>query len=115
MEKENSLERPLSEKSFEIARTVIEDSKKDKSATYPELLENLVNSFKGKTIQGPTEVILFCSVFLDARELVAVIKTLESDIPRKIAEEVEDKAAKGEPINPSLISAVLEAVMKKDW
>lgn len=34
---------------------------------------------------------------------------------RKISEEAEDKAAKGEPINSSLISAVLAAVMKKDW
>lgn len=115
MEKENTMERPLSEKSFENAKTAIEGGKKDKSLAYPELAEKLVNDFKGKTVQAPIEAILLSSIFLNTKELFAIIKALESDIPSRIADEAMDKVNKGESINSSLMAAVVAAAMKKDW
>lgn len=115
MEKENTMERPLSEKSFENAKTAIEGGKDNKSLAYPELVENMVKGFKGKTVQAPIEAIFISSIFLDAQMLVAIIKTLESDIPRKVAEEIQYKIHKGEDISPDMIATIMTAAMNKDW
>jgi hypothetical protein len=45
--------RNLEKKHFEEATEAIKDGKENGSLTYVELVENLVESYKGKTVQAP--------------------------------------------------------------
>ena len=82
----NVLERNLDQKHFENAAKAIKGGKESSSLTNVELVENLVESYKGKTVQAPIEVIVTSAIFLNVRELVGVIKALESALHVKIVE-----------------------------
>jgi hypothetical protein len=43
----------MEKKHFEEATEAIKDGKENGSLTYVELVENLVESYKGKTVQAP--------------------------------------------------------------
>ena len=92
----NVLERNLEQKAFENAAEAIKGGKEDSSLTNVELVENLVESYKGKTLQAPIEVIITSAIFLNARELMGVIEALKHTLHIKIAEELKEKADKGE-------------------
>ena len=92
----NVLERNLEQKAFENAAKTIKGGKEDSSLTNVELVENLVESYKGKTVQAPFEVITTSAVFLNAIELMGVIEVLKHILHIKIAEELKEKADKGE-------------------
>lgn len=77
------LERNLEQKAFENAVKVIEGGKKDGSLTNVELVEDLVEIYKGKTVRAPIEVILTSSIFLNATELLGTIKALEHMVTLK--------------------------------
>lgn len=112
---ENVLERVLDEKSFEDAKTAIEGGKETESLTNPELIENLIESFKDKTVQAPVEVIITSSIFLNARELMGVMEVLKHTVRMKMIEEIKDRADKGESTGFDAMAAVLLAAsMKKD-
>lgn len=84
---EEILERNLEQKAFESAAEAIEGGKENGGLTNIELIENLVESYKGKTVQAPFEVIITSSIFLNARELRGVIEALKSILHAKIVEE----------------------------
>lgn len=94
--KEKVLERNLEQKAFENAAEAIKGGKESGSLTNVELVENLVESYKGKTVQAPIEVIVTSEIFLNARELMGVIEALKHTLHIKIAEELKEKADKGE-------------------
>ena len=77
------LERNLEQKAFEDAAKAIKGGKEDGSLTNVELVEDLVEIYKGKTVQAPLEVILTSSIFLNATELLGIIKTLEHMVTLK--------------------------------
>ena len=73
----NVLERNLEQKAFENAAEAIKGGKESGSLTDVELVENLVESYKGKTARTPIEVIVTSAIFLNARELTGVIEALK--------------------------------------
>ena len=112
----NVLERNLEQKAFEDAAKAIKDGKESGSLTNVELVENLVESYKGKTMQAPFEVITTSAVFLNAIELMGVIEILKYFLHIKIAEELKEKADKGEATAEDAMAALmLAAIMKKEF
>ena len=111
----NVLERNLEQTAFEDAAKAIKDGKESGSLTNVELVENLVESYKGKTVQAPIEVIVTSEIFLNARELMGVIEALKHTLHIKIAEELKEKADKGEATAKDAMAALmLTAIMKKE-
>ena len=111
----NVLERNLEQKHFENAAEAIKDGKESGSLTNVELVENLVESYKGKTVQAPIEVIITSIVFLNARELMGIIEALKSALHVKIVEELKEKADKGEATAKDAMAAlILAAIMKEE-
>lgn len=111
---EKVLERNLEQKHFENAMKAIEGGK-DGSLTNVELVENLVESYKGKTVQAPIEVIITSAIFLNAKELVSVTEALKYALRVKMVEELKEKVDKGEATAEDTIAALLlAATMKKE-
>ena len=112
---EKVLERNLEQKAFENAAEAIKGSKESGSLTNVELVENLVESYKGKTVQAPIEAIITSVIFLNARELMGVITALKSALHVKIVEELKEKADKGEATAEDAMAALmLVAIMKEE-
>ena len=110
----NVLDRNLEQKHFENAAEAIKGGKESGSLTNVELVENLVESYKGKTVQAPFEVIVTSAVFLNAIELMGTIEALKHTLHAKIAEELKEKAHKGEATAKDAMTALmLAAIMKK--
>lgn len=96
---EKALERNLEQKHFEDAAEAIKGGKKSGSLTNVELVENLVESYKGKTVQAPIEVIVTSAIFLNIKELVGITEALKHTLYIKIVErvrELKEKTDKGE-------------------
>jgi hypothetical protein len=93
----NVLERNLEQKRFKNAAEVIKGSKESDSLTNVELVENLVESYKGKTVQTPIEVIVISAIFLNARELMGVIEALKSTLYAKMVEELKERQIREKP------------------
>ena len=111
----NVLERNLEQKAFENAAKAIKGGKEDSSLTNVELVENLVESYKGKTVQAPIEVIVTSAVLLNARELMGVIEALKHILHIKIAEKLKEKVDKGEATAKDAMTAImLAAIMKEE-
>lgn len=111
----NVLERNLEQKHFEDAAEAIKDGKESGSLTNVELVENLVESYKGKTVQAPIEAIITSTIFLNARELIGTIEALKHALHIKIAEELKEKADKGEATAKDAMTALmLAAIMKEE-
>ena len=105
------LERNLEQKHFENAAEAIKGGKENGGLTNVELVENLVESYKGKTMQAPIEVIVTSSIFLNAGELMGVIKALKSALHVKIVEELKEKADKGEATAKDAMAALILATI----
>lgn len=112
--KEKVLERNLEQKAFEDATEAIKAGKEDGSLTNVELVENMVKGYKGKTVEAPIEVIITSALFFSAKELMGVIKALETTLHTKMINELKEKADKGEATAKDAIAALmLAATMMK--
>lgn len=110
----NVLDRNLEQKHFKNAMIAIKGGRKSGSLANVELVRNLVESYKGKTVQAPTEVIITSAIFLNAGELVNIIKALKSTLYVKMAEEMIEKADKGEvAVGDALAALMLAKIMNK--
>ena len=108
------LERNLEQKAFENAAEAIKGGKESGSLTNVELVENMVKGYKGKTLEAPTEVIITSALFFSAKELMGVIRALESTLYIKMMEELKEKADKGETtVKDAMAALMLAAIMKK--
>jgi hypothetical protein len=85
---QNPLERKLDEQSFENVAEAIKGGKEKGGLTDVEFIENLVESYKGKTVQAPIEVIITSAIFLNVRELVGTIVALKHTLHVKMAGEL---------------------------
>ena len=112
--KEKGLKRNLEQKHFEYAAIAIKGGKKSGNLTNVELVKNLVESYKGKTVQAPIEVIVTSALFLNARELMGIIEALDHTLHIKIAEELEEKADKGEATAKDIRDALMLAAIIKE-
>lgn len=112
---EKALERNLEQKHFEDAAKAIKGGKGKGGLTNVELVENLVESYKGKTVQAPVEVIITSVIFLNVRELVGIIEALKHTLHIKMVKELREKADKGEATARNAMAAlILAATMKKE-
>lgn len=87
---EKALERNLEQKHFEDAAEAIKGGKESGSLTNVELVENLVESYKGKTVQAPIEVIVTSAIFLNIKELVGITEALKRTLYIKIVERARE-------------------------
>ncbi len=111
--KENVLERNLEQKHFEHAAIVIKGGKESDSLTNAELVENLVESYKGKTAWAPMEVIVVSAILLNSKELLGIIEALKQTLRVKMVEELKEKADKGEStVGDAMAALMLAATMK---
>ena len=110
----NVLDRNLEQKAFENAAQAIKNGKESNSLTNVELVENLVESYKGKTVQAPFEVIVTSAVFLNVIELMGTIEALKHILHAKIAEELKEKADKGEATAKDAMAALMLAAIIKE-
>lgn len=110
---EKVLERNLEQKHFKNAAEAIKGGR-DGNLTNVELVENLVESYKGKTAQAPIEVIVTSAVFLNARELMGTIKALKYTLRIKMMEELKEKADKGEATARDAAAALMLAAIMKE-
>lgn len=110
---QNPLERKLDEQSLENAAKAIKGGKESGSLTNVELVENLVESYKGKTVQAPIEVIITSVLFLNVKELIGTIEALKHTIRVKMAEELRKKADKGEATTKDAMAALMLAAIMK--
>ena len=109
----NVLERNLEQKAFENAALAIKGGKESSSLTNVELVENMVKGYKGKTVEAPIEVIITSALFLNAKELMGVIEALKHALHIKMAEELKEKADKGEvTARDAMAALMLAAIMK---
>ena len=109
----NVLERNLEQKAFENAAQAIKGGTESSSLTNVELVENLVESYKGKTVQAPIEVLMTSAIFLNARELMGTIEALKYTLHIKMVEELKEKADKGEStVGDAMAALMLAATMK---
>lgn len=112
---EKVLERNLGQKHFEDAAKAIKNGKENGGLTNVELVENLVESYKGKTVQAPVEVIVTSTIFLNVRELMDTIEALKHTLHIKMAEELREKADKGEvTARDAMAALMLAAIMEKE-
>ena len=114
-QEKNILDRVLKEQHFEIAKKAVESGKKSGTLKNPELNEELIEKFKGKTVQAPIDVIITCAIFLEAREIIGVIEVLKHTFKIKVAEELKAKFEKGEVTTEDVKAALLlAATMNKE-
>lgn len=107
--------RNLEQKHFEEATEVIKGGKENGGLTNVELVKDLVESYKGKTVQAPIEVIVISAIFFNARELMNIIGVLKHALRIKMVEELKEKADKGEATAKDAIAALmLAAIMEKE-
>ena len=112
---EKVLERNLEQKHFENAAKAIKGGKENGGLTNVELVENLVENYKGKTVLAPAEVIVTSALFLNVRELMGTIEALKHTLHIKMAEELIEKADKGEATAKDVTTALmLAAIIKKE-
>lgn len=111
--KENVLERNLEQKHFEHAAIAIKGGKESDSLTNAELVENLVESYKGKTAQAPMEVIVVSAILLNSKELWGIIEALKQTLRVKMVEELKERADKGEStVGDAMAALMLAATME---
>ena len=112
---QNPLERKLDEQSFENVAKAIKGGKENGGLTNVELVENLVESYKGKTVQAPAEVIVTSAIFLNVRELMGTIEALKHTLHIKMVGELREKADKGEATAKDAMAAfILATIMEEE-
>ena len=110
---QSPIERKLDEKEFEKCYEAIEGGKEDGSLRNVELVENLIENYKGRTIQAPIEVIAISSLLLNSNEIMATIEILKHAMRMKMIDELKAKAEKGEATASDAMAAMMLAAMMK--
>lgn len=106
--------RELMEKHFKRAETAIKGGKTGNALIYPELQEELVEKFKGKTLEAPLEVIFTSFLFLTAQEMVSVIETLKELVVMTFRSELLEKARNGESTKEDAMAAMMLAMLSME-
>ena len=106
--------RDLMEAHFERVAGAIKGGKETNSLTYPELSEELVEKFKGKTLNAPLEVVFTSCLFLTAQELVGLIEILKELAVMFFRRELLEKAKNGEATKEDAMAAMLLAMLSME-
>ena len=113
-EPQKAYSRELKEEHFKQVEIAIKNGKTDNALTYPELQEELVEKFKGKTVAAPLEVIFTSFYFLTSQEMVALIESLKELIVLKFRSELLEKARNGEATKEDTIASIILAGLEME-
>ena len=113
-ESQKAYSRELKEEHFKQVEIAIKNGKTDNALDYPELQEELVEKFKGKTIAAPLEVIFTSFYFLTSQEMVALIESLKELVVLKFKSELLEKARNGEATKEDTIASIILAGLEME-
>ena len=113
-ESQKAYSRELKEEHFKQVEIAIKNGKTDNALTYPELQEELVKKFKGKTIEAPLEVIFTSFYFLTSQEMVALVESLKELVVLKFRSELLEKARNGEATKEDTIASIILAGLEME-
>ena len=113
-ESQKAYSRELKEEHFKQVEIAIKNGKTDNALDYPELQEELVEKFKGKTIAAPLEVIFTSFYFLTSQEMVALIESLKELVVLKFKSELLKKARNGEATKEDTIASIILAGLEME-
>ena len=113
-EPQKAYSRELKEEHFKQVEIAIKNGKTDNALTYPELQEELVEKFKGKTIAAPLEVIFTSFYFLTSQEMVALVESLKELVLLKFKSELLEKAHNGEATKEDTIASIILAGLEME-
>lgn len=114
MKQVEGISRDLMEAHFERAVAAIKGAKETNNLTYPELSEELVEKFKGKTLNAPLEVIFTSCLFLTVQELIGLIETLKELSVIMFRKELLEKTKKGEMTKADAMAAMVFAMLSME-
>ena len=114
MKQVEGISRDLMEVHFERVVEAIKGAKETNNLTYPELSEELVEKFKGKTLNAPLEVIFTSCLFLTVQELVGLIETLKELSVIMFRKELLEKTKKGEMTRADAMAAMVFAMLSME-
>lgn len=112
-QEKTTLDRVLKEQHFKDAEEAIKGGEETGSLKNPELVKELIEGYKDKTIQAPIEVIATSAIFLDAKELISTIESLKHIVQMRIVEGLKAKADKGEATTEDAMLALMIAMSNK--
>ena len=112
-QEKTALNRALKKQQFKNAEEAIKDGEKNGSLKNPELVKGLIEGYKDKTVEAPIEVIITSAIFLDAKELISVIKVLKDLVQAKVVEELKAKMDRGEATAEDAMLAFMIATSSK--
>ena len=113
-ESQKAYSRELKEEHFKQVEIAIKNGKTDNALTYPELQEELVEKFKGKTVAAPLEVIFTSLYFLTSQEMVALVESLKELVVLKFKSELLEKARNGEATKEDTIASIILAGLEME-
>ena len=113
-EPQKAYSRELKEEHFKQVEIAIKNGKTDNALTYPELQEELVKKFKGKTVAAPLEVIFTSFYFLTSQEMVALVESLKELVVLKFKSELLEKARNGEATKEDTIASIILAGLEME-
>ena len=113
-EPQKAYSRELKEEHFKQVEIAIKNGKTENALTYPELQEELVEKFKGKTIAAPLEVIFTSFYFLTSQEMVALVESLKELVVLKFRSELLEKARNGEATKEDTIASIILAGLEME-
>lgn len=91
-ESQKAYSRELKEEHFKKVEEMIKGGKADDALFYPELQEELVEKFKGKTVEAVVEVIFTSFNFLTVQEMVSMVEVLKGLVVMTFRSELLKKA-----------------------
>ena len=91
-EPQKAYSRELKEEHFKKVEEMIKGGKADDALFYPELQEELVEKFKGKTVGAVIEVIFTSFNFLTVQEMVSMVEVLKGLVVMTFRSELLKKA-----------------------
>ena len=113
-ESQKAYSRELKEEHFKQVEIAIKNGKTNNALTYPELQEELVEKFKGKTVVAPLEVIFTSFYFLTSQEMVALVESLKELVVLKFRSELLEKARNGEATKEDTIASIILAGLEME-
>ena len=113
-EPQKAYSRELKEEHFKQVEIAIKNGKTENALTYPELQEELVEKFKGKTVAAPLEVIFTSFYFLTSQEMVALVESLKELVVLKFKSELLEKARNGEATKEDTIASIILAGLEME-
>ena len=113
-ESQKAYSRELKEEHFKQVEIAIKNGKTDNALDYPELQEELVEKFKGKTVAAPLEVIFTSFYFLTSQEMVALVESLKELVVLKFKSELLEKARNGEATKENTIASIILAGLEME-